>query len=815
MALDVGTLKIQLKTAGIKLTKQQLKQVEIAAKKAGQSAKGMGSSFGAMAAKLGVATVGLMAMQKAIRGTISVGMKFEQAMANVKAISGATGAEFKQLEATAKALGASTKFTASEVAGLQTEFAKLGFTTKEIIGAQKATLSLAAATGTELPRAAEVAGATLRGFGIDAKDTSRVTDVMALSFSKSALDMEKFAESMKFVAPIAKSAGFSIEGTTAMIAQLANVGIHGSLAGTALKNVFIKMADSGSALAKAFGGPVTSIAELQPKLLELKEAGIGLTEAIELTDKRSGAAFLTLVEGADSLDNLKEAFDGAGGSAERMAEVQLDTLEGRTTIMNSALEGLGIRLFDMVEGPLNSAVIGITDFAGAMDSETIKSYGAGVSTVAIAYGVYRTQALLAAGATKTLQAALIKTGWGALAATAGVLIGKIIEMNDVFAEGKEPIDNYKTSLEKLNVELGSFFLKEQAKNIAILSKAWQTSGLRDAADQLGLSYEDLQTRFKDNEAELHNYLRTVMKNKNATFKFSEETKSLKEQLEAAKIALQEMRGEQEKPTKTGGAAGGDGVIPGIPSISAIDTSSAEAFMAIVAFQSSVREAGMTDEELRLEQYDIEQENLISHLGALGLSKENYLDLSDQIEKDFDNKRDTYKKNLRKAELDQTIAHYGQLAGGLSSFIGVFAGGEKIAARLQQAKAISDTYSAANKALALGGGWPLGAVPMFATITQGLANVAMISKSIGDISKFAATGMDEVVTKPTLIMAGEAGAESVQITPLEGPNIDGPQGGGGGTVINVSGNVMTQDFVETDLMESIREAIRKGGDLGIT
>ena len=105
--------------------------------------------------------------------------------------------------------------------------------------------------------------------------------------------------------------------------------------------------------------------------------------------------------------------------------------------------------------------------------------------------------------------------------------------------------------------------------------------------------------------------------------------------------------------------------------------------------------------------------------------------------------------------------------------------------------------------------------MFATITQGLANVAMISKSIGDISKFAATGMDEVVTKPTLIMAGEAGAESVQITPLEGPNIDGPQGGGGGTVINVSGNVMTQDFVETDLMESIREAIRKGGDLGIT
>ena len=89
----------------------------------------------------------------------------------------------------------------------------------------------------------------------------------------------------------------------------------------------------------------------------------------------------------------------------------------------------------------------------------------------------------------------------------------------------------------------------------------------------------------------------------------------------------------------------------------------------------------------------------------------------------------------------------------------------------------------------------------------------ISKSIGEF-KTAATGMDSVVSSPTMILAGEAGAAQVSITPLEGPNIDGPQGGGAITV-NVSGNVMSDQFVEEELSEKISEAIRRGVDFGIS
>jgi TP901 family phage tail tape measure protein len=174
---------------------------------------------------------------------VSTFAEFEHQMSKVKAVSGATGDQFKALEADAKRLGGSTVFTATEVGALQEEFAKLGFTADEITKVTEATLYLAQATGSDLAASAEVAGATLRGFGLDAIETSRVTDVMAMSFNKSALDLSSFADSMKYVAPVAKVAGVSLEETTAMLAVLADRGIKGSQAGTSLRRI---LTDLGS-----------------------------------------------------------------------------------------------------------------------------------------------------------------------------------------------------------------------------------------------------------------------------------------------------------------------------------------------------------------------------------------------------------------------------------------------------------------------------------------------------------------------------------------------------------------------------------------
>jgi len=177
--------------------------------KVGKSADKSTKSFGKMAAGVAAAAAAFATINKVIGSAIKSFRDFEFQMAKVKAITGASNIDFKKLSNTAQQLGRSTFFTAQQVAELQTNFGKLGFSTKEILQAQEATLLLATATDTDLARAAIVAGASVRGFGLDASETSRVADVMAKAFTSSALDIEKFQTSMTKVAPIAAGANIS------------------------------------------------------------------------------------------------------------------------------------------------------------------------------------------------------------------------------------------------------------------------------------------------------------------------------------------------------------------------------------------------------------------------------------------------------------------------------------------------------------------------------------------------------------------------------------------------------------------------------
>ena len=262
--------------------------------------------------------------------SFKVAADFEQSMAKVKAVSGATGAEFKKLEDNAKALGSSTRFTASEVSALQLEYAKLGFSSDEITQVTEATLNLAQATGSDLAQSAEVAGATLRGFGLDASETQRVTDVMAESFSSSALDMSSFQASMKYVAPVAKAAGVSIEETTAMLARMADSGIKGSQAGTSLRMIFQQLASGG--------GDVTE------KLSALASEGLTLDAAFDEVGRRAQTALLVLGENEQKTTELTTAFENSTGAAKAMADIMDDTAEGSMKRMASAIEGAQIAL---------------------------------------------------------------------------------------------------------------------------------------------------------------------------------------------------------------------------------------------------------------------------------------------------------------------------------------------------------------------------------------------------------------------------------------------------------------------------------------
>ena len=333
-------------------------------KKATQQTGKLQKELTKMATKALAVSTAFATINKVISSSIRTFRDFEFQMAKVRAITGASDIDFKKLSNTAQELGRSTFFTAQQVAELQTNFGKLGFSTKEILQAQEATLLLATATDSDLARAAIVAGASIRGFGLDASETSRVTDVMAKAFTSSALDIEKFQTSMTKVAPIAAGANISLEATTAVMGTLTDAGIEASIAGTSLRNIFLQMQDPSSKLAKHLGFTVKSSDDLQRAMEQLNgQSDEVLTSLVKV---RQVAAFKVMVKGAERIENLTKVLNNANGSAKEMADIVGDTLEGSFKRLTSATEGLQIALMGEKGGVLAGFVDRLAKFANAI-----------------------------------------------------------------------------------------------------------------------------------------------------------------------------------------------------------------------------------------------------------------------------------------------------------------------------------------------------------------------------------------------------------------------------------------------------------------
>ncbi|MBQ4395874.1 MAG: phage tail tape measure protein [Paludibacteraceae bacterium] len=271
---------------------------------------------------------------------------FESANASLAAVMRTTQDGVQRLTADAKRLGEVTEYSSSQVTMMQTELAKLGFNEKEILDSTQYILQFATATGSEIPAAAQLAGAALRAFGGDTSETQRYVSAMAVATTKSALNFEYLQNSMSKIAPVANAFGFTIEDTTALLGTLANSGFDASSAATATRNILLNLADSSGKLAQALGKPITSLDELAPALQELQEKGVSLNEALELTDKRSVAAFETFLNGADAITTLRDSITGVGDDLAAMQQTKLDTVEGSIKLMQSAWEGLMLQFYN-------------------------------------------------------------------------------------------------------------------------------------------------------------------------------------------------------------------------------------------------------------------------------------------------------------------------------------------------------------------------------------------------------------------------------------------------------------------------------------
>lgn len=333
---------------------KELLEVEKAYGQATKKAEGFGSSILSLnkikTVLAGVlVTIGAMITGQIVggfRNAIGTIIEFEKKNSTLAAVLGTTKKSIKDLTDDARRLGSTTSYTAAQVTELQIELAKLGFFKEDIKAMTPSVLKFAKAVDTDLASAATLAGATLRIFNLDAEDTERAVSTMTMGCNASALSFEYLNTAMAIVGPVANSFGFTIEETTALLGALSNSGFDASSAATATRNILLNLADSSGKLALALGGPVNNLDDLVKGLKKLNSEGIDLNKALELTDKRSVAAFNTFLNGTDTVLALCDAVTGAEEEFNAMAEEMGDNVQGSLNTLSSTIEGVVLRFYE-------------------------------------------------------------------------------------------------------------------------------------------------------------------------------------------------------------------------------------------------------------------------------------------------------------------------------------------------------------------------------------------------------------------------------------------------------------------------------------
>jgi TP901 family phage tail tape measure protein len=405
----------------------------------GRASEGAAASLQKMA--LGLAAGAAAAFS--FRAVTQVIAGFEQSMAQVAAITGATGQELTALRDIAKQLGATTEFSASQAADGLRFLGMAGFNAAESIQAIPDVLNLATAASMDLAQAADITSNIMGAFGIAASNANQAADVLALASSRANTDVAQLGSAMAMAGPVANALGVNIGETAAAIGALSDLGIQGSMAGTGLRRVLSSLANATPAATKALAGMGLSLKDLNPQTNDLvdivdrlAEANISASNAFTIFGDRGAPAILALVENNAKLRELTEELGSAEGAAQRMAEIMRDNLQGDFLGLVSATEAVIIALG---ESGLTAALRAVTQLAtGVMrilsDNMERVLYYAGAAAAFLGgpyvYSIVAARmATLSFGAALTaLRAILIRLGFGAIIVLAGELIYQFMQL---------------------------------------------------------------------------------------------------------------------------------------------------------------------------------------------------------------------------------------------------------------------------------------------------------------------------------------------------------------------------------------------------
>lgn len=449
----VDTTQLTAETTRLETEVDKLKDQQVDLKKtmdeAGEGAKGFGEksvealdAVESVLATAGIAKA-LNEIKDAYMDCINTAGDFEASMSNVEALSGASGDELESLSDKAKEMGATTKFTAGESADALSYMALAGWNTQSMLEGISPVLNLAAAANMDLAQASDIVTDYLTAFGLKASDTTHFVDVMAYAMAHSNTDVIQLGEAYKACASTATSLGYSVEETTAVLATMANAGVKGGEAGTALNAIFTRLATNtkkcGDELAnygvniydaqgnmQSLSSILTGIAGVWGDLTDQEQAN--LAETIAGTNQYSKLQTImagcseAAAEGGQSFSDYTEALNNCAGSADKMAGTMLDNMNGRLVLMQSAADGLKIAIGEDLTPTMSglydvgAQVLGWMQGFVEENPGVVKGIAAGTVTLG---GLIGTLTAVSAGIKLAHAAAMLFTG--SLAGLAGPL----------------------------------------------------------------------------------------------------------------------------------------------------------------------------------------------------------------------------------------------------------------------------------------------------------------------------------------------------------------------------------------------------------
>jgi len=310
--------------------------------------RAIGGAIGSLTKYLGIFRLVNAATQlftELTLGSAKQAIEFEKQVANLGAVAGVSGEKLKELSNNALDVAGSTRFTATEIIGLQTALAKLGFTSEEVIKSTQSIANVAQALGSPLDATAEQIGKVINQFDLLVEQADFVGDVLVTTINNSALSFDSFGTAIQYVGPIAKNLGLSFEQTAGAMAVLADNGFTASRVGTGLRGIFTELGKTS--------------ADVEKSLKSLAQQNLSLSEAVELVGKRNAAQLITLLDNIDALDEGTGKYYEQGRALASSAQ-QLDTFSGQMSLLNSAFRETQIRFGSFIlESDLVLDVLGL------------------------------------------------------------------------------------------------------------------------------------------------------------------------------------------------------------------------------------------------------------------------------------------------------------------------------------------------------------------------------------------------------------------------------------------------------------------------